>query len=81
MLSIANVKSTEGTAHYFAKEDYYAKNDAEHQKLSSWYGKGAERLGLEGQINTTDFKEIINGNLPNGDRLGRINSDGKESMH
>ena len=69
--------SSEGTAEYFAKEDYYAKDDPEHQKASSWFGKGAERLGLVGNINPEDHKNILAGELPNGDILGKKDSNGK----
>ena len=77
MLSIANLTNVENAAHYFEIEDYYSKDDPEHKKLTSWYGKGAERLGLEGQINSDDLKQILNGVLPNGDVLGRKGKGGE----
>jgi conjugative relaxase-like TrwC/TraI family protein len=72
MLSVSKIKNSKGASHYFAKDDYYAKDDPSHQKLSGWYGKGAENLLLEGEVETKTFQKILAGNLPNGKQIGLI---------
>ncbi len=72
MLSVSKIKNSKGASHYFAKDDYYAKDDPSHQKLSGWYGKGAENLLLEGEVEAKTFQKILAGNLPNGKQIGLI---------
>ena len=76
MLSISNIKSSAAAVHYYEHDDYYAKETNEHKELSEWYGKGAERLRLEGKVEKEDFKQVLEGELPNGVELGRV-EDGK----
>jgi conjugative relaxase-like TrwC/TraI family protein len=62
MHSIASVRSAGGAASYFAKDDYYT---AEHSsEATGWGGKGAEELGLSGNVTKEDFENILNGKLP-----------------
>lgn len=70
MLSVTKVKSSAKTTQYFAKDDYYASSDPNHQKFSSWYGQGAKELGLEGSVSAEDFKNILEGKLLNGQVIG-----------
>lgn len=77
MLSIANISSSSAATHYFEKDDYYVKDDPEHQSNSEWHGKGAEKLKLEGGVEKKDFKEVLDGNLPNGEEIGRKESNNK----
>lgn len=64
MHSIASVRSAGGAASYFAKDDYYT---AEHSsEATGWGGKGAEELGLSGDVGKEDFENILNGKLPDG---------------
>ncbi|MES2676887.1 MAG: MobF family relaxase [Pseudomonadota bacterium] len=72
MLSVSKIKNSKGASHYFAKDDYYAKDDPNHQQLSGWYGKGAKILGLSGEVNPKIFEKILAGNLPNGKQIGLI---------
>jgi conjugative relaxase-like TrwC/TraI family protein len=76
MLSISKITSSKSAGNYYEKDDYYAKDDPNHQKQSKWIGKGAERLGLKGEVLKEDFQKILSGKLPNGQMLGR-NQDGK----
>jgi conjugative relaxase-like TrwC/TraI family protein len=71
MLSLANIKSSGAAAHYYENDDYYAKDSPEHKERSEWFGKGAEKLGLKGNIDKEDFKQVLEGDLPNGEVLGR----------
>jgi conjugative relaxase-like TrwC/TraI family protein len=69
MLSVANVRSAGGAAGYFAKDNYYANADADRSGV--WVGKGAERLGLVGNVEPRMFEAILRGELPHGGRIGR----------
>jgi conjugative relaxase-like TrwC/TraI family protein len=49
-----------------ARDDYYREKGVE----SNWLGKGAERLGLEGEVKRNDFVAIVKNRDPNrGNRL------------
>ena len=70
MLSVTKIKSSAKTTQYFAKDDYYASNDPNHQKFSNWYGEGAKELGLEGSVVAEDFRNVLDGKLSNGQVIG-----------
>ena len=70
MLSVKKVKNSGKTTDYFAKDDYYASNDPAHQEFSAWYGNGALELGLTGNVTSESFLNILEGNLPNGQKIG-----------
>lgn len=88
MLSVAVIKSSSAAVSYYEKDDYYAEgasdsnkegkaegesaNNKEGNAEGAWYGSGASSLGLEGAVDRDAFKEILEGNLPNGETLGRI---------
>lgn len=76
MFSIAKVGSSGAATHYYEKDDYYTKDDSEHKSHSEWYGKGASKLNLTSKVEKEDFKNILDGKLPNGQILGRV-EDGK----
>jgi conjugative relaxase-like TrwC/TraI family protein len=69
MLSMANVRSAGGAATYFAADNYYAQADAD--RSGEWFGDGAERLGLEGQVEAKAFEALLRGELPDGARVGQ----------
>lgn len=64
MLSVASVSSAGGAANYFAKDDYYVGDGP--GELSEWGGKGAQALGLSGQVSKEDFEKVLDGKLPDG---------------
>lgn len=67
MMSVAAVSAGQA-------KDYYT---AEQQSESTrWQGKGAEAMGLTGPVRKEAFGKILDGQLPNGTQLGRINADG-----
>ena len=70
MLSIASVKSSSGAANYFAKDDYYTGEHA--SEVSAWGGEGAAALGLSGEVSKEAFEQILNGVLPNGDKVAQV---------
>ena len=70
------------TRRFYTKRRLYAKDDPEHRIASAWAGKGAEELGLEGQVDPDVFRAVLEGEVPDGSqkRLGRIGKDG-ERIH
>lgn len=68
MLSVANVRSASAAASYFAADNYYASADAD--RSGQWLGKGADLLGLKGQVDTRSFDALLRGELPDGTTVG-----------
>lgn len=64
MHSIAAVRSAGGAAAYFAKDDYYTGEHASETR--EWGGDGAKLLGLRGEVGKSDFENLLNGKLPDG---------------
>ena len=67
MLNVTPIRGNNqyAAAHYFAAaDDYYAK---EHP--GEWQGEGARALGLEGPIEQAQFSRLLDGRLPNGERI------------
>lgn len=73
MLSVANVRTAGGAAKYFAADNYYTRADAD--RSGAWFGKGADKLGLSGEVDPKIFEAVLKGFLPDGSRIG---SDGKD---
>lgn len=71
MLSVTNLSSANQASRYYEKDDYYAKEDSSSNEASAWGGRGAHALGLSGQVDKDVFQELLKGNLPNGQMLGR----------
>ncbi len=66
MLSIANVGGSRDAGRYYEKaDDYYTKD----RSPSQWQGKAAEILNLQGEVNLDDFKNLLDGNLPTGEKI------------
>jgi conjugative relaxase-like TrwC/TraI family protein len=66
MLSLAKVKDSAAAVNYYGgADDYYYKDRA----VSQWAGQGAERLGLKGEVDIDQFRAVLDGQLPNGDRI------------
>ena len=76
--SIGVVASPSQGVTYYERDGYYAKGDPEHKAGSAWAGKGAEELGLSGEVDPDTFKAILEGKVPDGEgrQLGRINREG-----
>ena len=71
--TVTRLSEAASTVHYFETDGYYAKNDPEHRKASSWYGKGVEALGLHGPVKPKRFEEVLSGRIPGAaTRLGRL---------
>lgn len=75
MLSTSVIKNVDDAAHYFnEKDNYYTRDEGLDQ--NEWFGSGADKLGLRGQVDPKQFTEILEGKLPNGDIVGKV-VDGK----
>ncbi len=55
MLSYSPPLKAGDASQYYKKDDYYL------QEGGNWQGKGAEELGLTGQINHDDFSAVLKG--------------------
>lgn len=72
MLSLSKIKSPENAQSYFTELDDYYSRDA--GASSEWFGNGADKLKLNSkQIDAALFKEILEGNLPDGTKIGGEN--------
>ncbi len=70
MHSIASVRSSGGAANYFAADNYYTLE--ENAEAGVWGGKGSEALELSGAVEKEMFEKILNGELPNGEKVGQV---------
>ncbi len=70
MLSIASLSAAAAAKSYYDADNYYTKADG--QSPSHWHGTGASNLGLVGPVNAHTFEQVLEGNLPNGTKLGRV---------
>ncbi|MDD3582037.1 MAG: MobF family relaxase [Desulfobacca sp.] len=74
MISLSPITSPGPAAGYYRRDDYYCKNQ---ESPSAWHGRGAEALGLSGAVGKEEFTGLLDGRLPDGTTLGRINSEGQ----
>ncbi|WP_386266119.1 MobF family relaxase (plasmid) [Xanthomonas citri pv. mangiferaeindicae] len=67
MLNVTSIRGNNqyAAAHYFsAADDYYAKENP-----GEWQGQGAQVLGLTGPVEQAQFSRLLDGQLPNGERI------------
>ena len=70
--TISAIRSSGQAASYFESDDYYSEGGV---SPSEWQGEGARALDLEGEVDRETFKELLDGNLPDGTTLGTNKSD------
>ena len=74
MLTIGKIETAgQAETYYFEhykKDDYYLNKDA----CGTWHGEGAAKLGLSGEIEDEDFKNIIRGKILRENRLWLLGS-------
>jgi len=63
-------------SYYFSQDNYYFSGELS----TAWHGKGAEKLGLSGEVNQAVLEAFVDGHLPNGEVLGIKTSSG-ETKH
>lgn len=67
MLSISNVKNAAQAASYYEQaDDYYSESGS---APTEWHGKGAEALGLAGEVDSDQFQQLLKGVLPDGQKM------------
>ncbi len=65
--TISALSSSAGASSYYEADDYYADGGL---SPSAWQGAGAEALGLSGEVERDQFREMLDGTLNNGQQLG-----------
>src|SRR6478609_6494154 len=78
MLSIGAVRSSMAAASYFAKDNYYTQHE---EGPSHWFGAGAEKLGLMGEVEAGRFKELLEGRIDADTLLGRGTGEQRQHRH
>lgn len=69
MMSIAQVRSAGSAGNYYTdKDNYYVLGSMGER----WAGKGAEQLGLQGSVDKDVFTRLLEGRLPDGADLSRM---------
>jgi conjugative relaxase-like TrwC/TraI family protein len=56
--------NAKASTHYYAKDNYYQKEDSEDK--SSWFGKGSAYFKLKGPVDSEKFKNLMEGKDPKG---------------
>lgn len=84
MLFVNHTTSAAGAKDYFARSlspgDYYLKDGQELP--GHWHGRGAELLGLDGQVNQADFYALCdNENPATGERLTPRTKEGRRVLY
>ncbi|EFA9346604.1 conjugative relaxase [Escherichia coli] len=69
MMSIAQVRSAGSAGNYYTdKDNYYVLGSMGER----WVGRGAEQLGLQGSVDKDVFTRLLEGRLPDGADLSRM---------
>lgn len=75
MLSTKDLSNVSEASHYFmAKDNYYSEEEG--IAASRWWGKGAKRLSLFGEVDQQRFEELLSGKISESQYIGKI-VDGK----
>ena len=61
MMSATVVSAGAASSGYYKTEGYYAAGSEEGDAAASWFGKGAEALGLEGRVDDAMFTQMLDG--------------------
>uniref|UniRef100_UPI0039F149EF MobF family relaxase n=1 Tax=Bordetella sputigena TaxID=1416810 RepID=UPI0039F149EF len=69
MLTLAKVVSAASAASYYEGSDDYYSEDG--RAPSCWWGAGADALGLRGEVDSADFRALLDGRLPDGAEMHR----------
>ena len=78
MLSIGVVRSSMAAASYFAKDNYYTQHE---EGPSHWFGAGAEKLSLTGEVEADRFKQLLEGRIDVETQLGRVRDGEHQHRH
>lgn len=58
--SVSALTSSAQASSYYEADDYYADGGL---SPSEWSGKGAEKLGLSGDVDRDQFRELLDGKI------------------
>lgn len=67
--TISAISSSAQASSYYEADDYYAGDGL---SPSEWQGAGAQALGLSGEVERDQFRDMLDGKLPDGQQLGTI---------
>jgi len=65
--TLINLTSSRDAIGYYEADDYYV---GDSKAPSAWYGRGAAKLGLRGEVTPEMFAAMLEGKLPNNAVLG-----------
>lgn len=65
--TISAISSSAQASSYYEADDYYAGDGL---SPSEWQGAGAQALGLSGEVERDQFRDLLDGKLPDGQQLG-----------
>lgn len=74
--TISALGSSAQASSYYEADDYYAGDGL---SPSEWQGAGADALGLSGEVERDQFREMLDGKMPGGQQLGTFR--GGEVQH
>lgn len=69
MLTLAKVVSAASAASYYEGSDDYYSEDG--RAPSCWWGTGAEAMGLRSEVDSADFRALLDGRLPDRTEMRR----------
>ena len=72
--SVSALTSSAQASSYYEADDYYAEGGL---SPSEWQGKGAEALGLSGEVGRDRFRDLLDGKI-GGQQLGRVRDGQRE---
>lgn len=74
MLSTRAIENVTDASHYYSQKDNYYTTEQGFAQ-SAWWGRGAQKLNLTGQIDSDTFTAFLAGKLPDGMQLGKVEGD------
>jgi conjugative relaxase-like TrwC/TraI family protein len=73
MVSMSGAMSGGAASSYYEKDNYYMKGDMSEK--GEWFGEGADKLGLKGDVSIDDFKAVLHGYDPS-----KLNDDNIKTL-
>ena len=74
--SVGAIASASQGVSYYEKDGYYARDDLAYKQDSAWAGRGAQAMGLSGEVEPEAFQKALEGHVPGGRQLGKKARDG-----
>ena len=78
MMSVTPVSSAGSAGSYYAADNYYSSDQS--AEASAWFGEGAEKLGLDGGVETDAFTAVLEGKLPDGTILNAARGEHRPGL-